>query len=257
MVLSVPAVSFSVGSSAPPASGSDSKVDMSLDEMIKQRRKEQQSKSRKGAAGRAPSTADRVTGTNKAKRAAAVKARRGMKAGGSINNTTKPKASAMDVEREVYRQSRKTAKSKESSLRKKTGGRLPPAKDSATTRRRQSQRVQDNRKKMDKQRQMNDQSKQVGNAIYTWTQGTRRPPSKKAVNAAVDAMQSAGFKVPSGMQMVISFAPAPDGKNPPPQPKGKNGGNNNRNNNNNNNGGRNPPRNNNRNNTNKGGGRRN
>lgn len=144
---------------------------------------------------------------------------------------------------------------------KKTGGRLPPAKDSATTRRRQSQRVQDNRKKMDKQRQMNDQSKQVGNAIYTWTQGTRRPPSKKAVNAAVDAMQGAGFKVPSGMQMVISFAPAPGGNNPPPQPKGKNGGKNSRNNNNNNNSnnnrGRNAPRNNIRNNNNNGGGRRN
>mmetsp|Transcript_17342 Transcript_17342/g.24365 ORF Transcript_17342/g.24365 Transcript_17342/m.24365 type:complete len:258 (+) Transcript_17342:168-941(+) len=255
MVLQVPAVpTFSMGSSAPPAAGSESKVDMSLDEMIKQRRKEQQSKSRKGAAGRAPSTADRVTGANKAKRAAAVKARRGMpsagtKTGGTNNKTTttknKPKPSAMDVEREVYRQSRKTAKSKESSLRKKSGGRLPPSKDSLG--RRQSQRVSETRgKTVAQQKQRNEQSKQVGNAIYTWTQGTRRPPSRKAVNAAVDAMQGAGFKVPQGMQMVISFAPAPEGKSPPPQlNKGKNGNNNNnkgktnnRNRNNNNRGGR-------------------
>ena len=37
-----------------------------------------------------------------------------------------------------------------------------------------------------------------------------QPPSKKAVKAAVTAMEQKGFTIPDGMQMVISFAPAPN-----------------------------------------------
>jgi hypothetical protein len=37
-----------------------------------------------------------------------------------------------------------------------------------------------------------------------------RPPSKKAIQAAVAAMEAKGFKTPVGMQMVISFAPGPN-----------------------------------------------
>ena len=35
--------------------------------------------------------------------------------------------------------------------------------------------------------------------------GVPKPPTKKALNAAVQAMSGAGFSVPKGMQMVISF----------------------------------------------------
>jgi hypothetical protein len=38
--------------------------------------------------------------------------------------------------------------------------------------------------------------------------GTKKPPSKMAITAAVEAMSSKGYNVPKGMQMVISFAPA-------------------------------------------------
>jgi hypothetical protein len=55
----------------------------------------------------------------------------------------------------------------------------------------------------------------------------------KAVTAAISAMESNGFKVPKGMQMVISFAPAPESYQAPAKtttPKndnsnGKKGGN--------------------------------
>jgi hypothetical protein len=46
-----------------------------------------------------------------------------------------------------------------------------------------------------------------GNTLQTAV--LARPPSKKAIKAAVAAMEDKGFQMPEGMQMVISFAPKP------------------------------------------------
>merc|ERR1711933_352140 len=64
-----------------------------------------------------------------------------------------------------------------------------------------------------------------------------RPPTKKALNAAVTAMKDSGFKIPNGVQMVISFAPSATGvaqqqqKSTPKSTPRKNNNNNNNNNN--------------------------
>lgn len=48
---------------------------------------------------------------------------------------------------------------------------------------------------------------------------TVKPPPRKAVVAAVNAMEQNGFQIPDGMKMVISFAPK--GDNPPPKAAAK------------------------------------
>ena len=58
-----------------------------------------------------------------------------------------------------------------------------------------------------------------------------RPPSKKAVKAAMTAMEDKGFKIPQGYQMVISFAPsstavAANGNSKPAAKKNTNNNNN-------------------------------
>ena len=95
--------------------------------MIRDRRKEQQQASKRGP--KKASVSDRAVGSGRAKRDAAMKARRG------ITETKKP--DAMAVEREVYRQSRQSAVAQEKKEKKATGGRLPP---NSTNRRNQKKR---------------------------------------------------------------------------------------------------------------------
>jgi uncharacterized membrane protein YgcG len=141
--------------------------------MIKDRRNEQV-KDSKGAPKKA-STSDRAVGGARAKRAAATAARRGM------TDTNKP--NAMEVEKEVYRQSRRTAATKEKQEQKVSAGRLQP-----------------------KAKPRNERKKDAGTlAVFGG-----RTPSKKAIEAAVNGMQAAGFKVPQGMQVIITFVPAPE-----------------------------------------------
>jgi hypothetical protein len=79
--------------------------------MIKERRKEQvKPKPLKKA-----SNADRSIATGRAKRDVAAKARRGL--------AQDKKPNAMDVERETYRQARKTDNAKKAREKKATGGR--------------------------------------------------------------------------------------------------------------------------------------
>jgi hypothetical protein len=162
--------------------------------MIADRRKEQQKSSKRGP--KKPSTADRSIATGKANREAAAKARRG------LAPTKKP--NAMDVERETYRQSRKTAAAKTRTEKKASGGRLPPNRDAKPTNK-------GDRKPAAKGQQ------QPPPAIFGG-----RVPSKKQVEAAIKGMESIGQPVPPGHQVVLTFVPVVTAP-PKPDPKGKKG----------------------------------
>ena len=159
------------------------------DEMIHDRRKEQQKASKRGP--KKASNADRSIATGKAKREAAMKARRG------LSQTKKP--NAMEVEREVYRQSRKSATAKKKVEKKATGGRIAPNS---------SLRSKKKKAKVDPPA-----------AIFGG-----RTPSKKAVEAAVKGMKEAGFQIPAGHQLVMTFVPTVVPENATKSPKIKNAG---------------------------------
>ena len=167
----------------------------SLDDMIKNRRSVTPK-----ATARKVSTADKAVAKGKAARNAGANARRGI--------TKENKPTAMEVEREITRQSKMSVNNRAGNQKKET----QPAKVAQRTRRVADVKI---KVKNDVQKQQTKQNNQKNNnnpisPPPTWIGGTRRPPSAKAVTAAVSAMQANGFKVPKGMQMVISFAPAPD-----------------------------------------------
>jgi hypothetical protein len=170
------------------------------DDMIKSRRKEQGRPPRRAAASRRrgntkATSSDRAVGTGKAKRDALVNFRRG--------RTTTNKPTPMDIEREVYRQTRKTAKQQQQQQQFSNKKKDIPNKSGA----RPAKRVADQKvkAKMAKQRKQQAKGKQ-----QQGKSAVPAGPSKKAVKAAVNAMSEKGFSIPSGMQMVISFAPAPN-----------------------------------------------
>jgi len=162
----MPLLGFSMGSSG------GGETEKSLDEIIAERRKEQ-AKASSGRGG-GPSNknnskvskkdklVDRSVATGRAKRAAAVKAKRG------ISNTNKP--SHMDVEREAYRQSRKTTESKKKlvSLRGKN-------------------------------------KKNNNNSNVTPIFG--RMPSKKQIEAAIQGMEANKCPPPDNHTLVMQFVP--------------------------------------------------
>lgn len=153
-------------------SGSSPDFGKSLDDIIADRRKEQakaaSGKSTKESGARSTrakekksAMADRSVATGRAKRAAASRARRGLVAD--------KKPSAMEVEKEVYRQSRKTAAAKKASEKKAANGRLPP-----------NSSLRDKRTKK---------------------------ATKKQMQAAIKGMELAGCPVPAGFQLSMEFAP--------------------------------------------------
>jgi len=164
---------FSLGSSGDGALGK------SLDDMIADRRKEQA----KAATGRKDAgkagarnaktkdkkeaITDRSIATGRAKRAAAARARRG------LSNDKKP--SAMEVEKEVYRQARKTAASKKRAEKKATNGRLPA-----------NSSLRDKKAAKPK---------------------TVQKPKQKQIKAALQGMELAGCPMPQGFQLVMQFTP--------------------------------------------------
>lgn len=167
--------------------------------MIKTRRKSSRTTTKRAAAttARKPTAADKAAGRQRATRTAKINARRG------IQQNVQGKPSPMDIEREVYRQTRMNTANKKQGPK----GRNAPARSRKDANAQTKARKQ--LKNEQKKKAQNKASAGVA-APPTWVAGTRRPPSKKAVNAAVNAMTDAGFKVPQGMQMVISFAPAPE-----------------------------------------------
>mmetsp|Transcript_39111 Transcript_39111/g.44601 ORF Transcript_39111/g.44601 Transcript_39111/m.44601 type:complete len:256 (+) Transcript_39111:129-896(+) len=177
---------FTIGTSSSIAapSGGGTSMDVSLDDMILSRRN-------RPARNAKTSTVDRSMARGRASRQAATMARRG------LSDNKRP--SQMEVRREVSRQARRP-----------TTERKPPgpgrrAKPSGVVK---AKEKQDIKRKQDARKRSSSREDNV--IPPAWIGGTRRPPSKKAVTAAVEAMTDAGFKVPRGMQMVISFAPAPN-----------------------------------------------
>lgn len=163
------------------------RVSHNKDDMIADRRKEQA----KAATGRKDSgkagarnaktkdkkdaITDRSVATGRAKRAAAARARRG------LSNDKKP--SAMEVEKEVYRQARKTVASKKRAEKKATNGRLPA-----------NSSLRD--KKAAKQKASDPPGALVG-----------KKPKQKQIKAAIQGMAAAGCPMPQGFQLVMQFSP--------------------------------------------------
>eukprot|EP00547_Thalassionema_nitzschioides_P006048 CAMPEP_0194207746 /NCGR_PEP_ID=MMETSP0156-20130528/6406_1 /TAXON_ID=33649 /ORGANISM="Thalassionema nitzschioides, Strain L26-B" /LENGTH=224 /DNA_ID=CAMNT_0038934581 /DNA_START=51 /DNA_END=725 /DNA_ORIENTATION=- len=183
-ILGVPDGSgFTIGTSSNIASTTTggSAMDVSLDDMIKQRRAKTNNKK--------TANVDRTVGRGRAKRQAAANARRG------ISDSKTP--SKMEVEKEVKRETRRSGRNQKN---KPQAGRRPKSEAAVKA-----------KEKQDKRRKQSNKKSSGETAIPpTWIGGVKRPPSKKAVTAAVVAMKDSGFKVPKGMQMVISFAPAPN-----------------------------------------------
>ena len=145
--------------------------------------------------------ADRSVATGRAKRAAATRARR--------NLSTAKKPTAMEVEKEVYRQSRKTATFQKQAEKKASHGRAAPNS---------SLRAKHNPKKYGA---ADPPGVLVG-----------RMPSKLQVQAAMQGMAEAGFPMPDGYQLVMQFSPLPTNEKPKGKQTNANNKNNGRNNNN-------------------------
>ena len=170
--------------------------------MIKNRRKTS-ARTRRAPAGK-PTTADKTMGRQRATRTANVNARRG------IQTSNKP--SAMEIEREVYRQSRMNK----------------PATEPTTTTSRRNPKDSAAQVKARKQKKEQQKVGKPAQRVVPVSIGSTKHPPKKAIVAAVEAMSSKGFNVPKGMQMIISFAPAaaptpaPQKKSEPQKKKGPN-----------------------------------
>jgi len=165
---------FSVGRSNLPRDASMSK---SLDDMIRDRRKSQIK------ANRAPKKvvqSDRSIASSRAKRDAAIRAKRGL-------SKTK-KANDMQIEQEVKRQEKKSAVAKKRSEKIVPSGR-PKAK-----------RTQ---KKATQKSKSKDGNAPAPDAVFGG-----RVPSRKVIEAAVKGMKDAGFSVPPGHQVVMTFIPS-------------------------------------------------
>lgn len=201
----MPLVGFSIGSS------DNGDVGRSLDDIIADRRKEQaravsgrpskdKQSGTRAAKEKKAALADRSIATGRAKRAAATRARRGL---------GDKKASAVEIEKEVYRQSRKTAAAKKASEKKTTNGRVPP---NSSLREKKNAKAKKN-------------SNDPPGALVG------KMPQAKQVKAAIQGMELAGCPVPKGFQLVMQFSPvAANGKG-----KGKQSNANSNNNKNNNN----------------------
>lgn len=183
MPLIVPAgATFSIGSNAQTSGTS---MSMSLDDVIAKRRKDTMTATRRGGRTRV-STADRTVAGGRAKRTAAVNARRNM--------TPTKKPTKMEIEKEVKTQSARTQRTKANQDKKKAGGRV--AATGGRTRRADARAAGRTAKQP-------AQQTRVKQAAVQLVQG--KPPSKKAVNAAVQAFKANGFNIPQGTQMVIRF----------------------------------------------------
>ena len=130
---------------------------------------------------------DKALGKAKAKRQAALDARRGL-----VHSSKPTKA---QVDKEIQKQAAKTVAKQAAALRHKN---VDPAVKAAL-RRQQRDLVRTGAATIV------DAGQQGKKKLVTTTLG--RPPSKKAIRAAVTAMEEKGFKVPPGYRMIISFAP--------------------------------------------------
>lgn len=175
------------------------------------------------AAKKNQKAAQKSVGINKAKRNAKNAARRG------IASSDKP--SPMDIEREVFRQQRYAGGAGAGSrTRNNTNPRRSnrilnvrsEAEKKAKTRNlggvlkkrgggvRKNEELRNNNKNQNSNGNNNSTNnrQQKGNR----NEDSIKAPPRKAVNAAMKAMNTAGFVAPQGMKMVISFAPVVSNK---------------------------------------------
>lgn len=176
-------------------------MNMSLDDMIASRQKKdgtrRSSRNRNTVNVNKVSNADRAVGTSRAKREAALRARRGLSKSG--------KASQMDIEKEVQKQHKKTVLDRAKKVKQ---SKRVPKSSALRQERRQIARAAAKAKKEELAVKGRSVSNRTGNKTKVAESAPLgRPPSKKAVNAAVSAMEDKGFNIPDGYQMVISFAP--------------------------------------------------
>jgi hypothetical protein len=181
---------------------------VSTDQLIANRRKEAEAKPAPKKVSKTVSNTDRSVATSRAKRSAAMDKKRGMR--------QESKPSAMQVDNEVSKQVRKTvtAKAKKQAMAKGGSVKVVMARNTPRRERQEAARAGATARK----------AKTGGREKVEAAASLSRPPSKKVVTAAVNAMEEKGFSIPSGMQMVISFAPAPGApvavaSNPPQQKK--------------------------------------
>ncbi|KAL7516564.1 hypothetical protein ACHAWX_001565 [Stephanocyclus meneghinianus] len=200
---------FAIGTSTSVAA-TPSNVDMSLDDLISNRRK-QNRKNPPRAASKTPTASARATGQNKARRGAVVNARRGINtntsAGGNTNAASKGKPSAMEVERQVYRAQRRAVGGALRAALSSRGGRSNiAARAGGTASRATAPRVSDAKAKakarLNAARAVIAKQKGGGASSSAIT-----APTPQAVSAAARAMKDFGFTPPKGMQMQISFVP--------------------------------------------------
>ncbi|GAX20313.1 hypothetical protein FisN_9Hh018 [Fistulifera solaris] len=170
---------FSMGTASAPA------VDMSLDDMIASRRKEQ--------------NADRSVAKNRVRRQAIMDAKRGRT----------PAANAPSAKKQIGEQVEQ-AQVKRARQRRRQN-KPHPKTDLKTKQATRKDRMEDS-KTLQK-------ATKTAKAIAKAPPIAAKPPPRKAVVAAVQAMEQKGFQIPDGMKMVISFAPK-DGK-PPKSPAAK------------------------------------
>jgi len=156
------------------------------DEMIQDRRKEQKKELQRGP--KKATAADKSVATGRAKREAANKARRGL--------TTEKKPTKMEVEKEVERQTQTTQTQKKKKEQKQTQGRMAPDSTGRSA------------AKREKKKTNNNATTKVGTDPPAAVFGGRVPP-KKAIEAAIKGMEDAGFTIPTGHQMVMTFVPVP------------------------------------------------
>lgn len=203
----MPLLGFSMGSSDLGGIGK------SLDDIIADRRKEQakaasgrkdvkgKTNTRSIAKDKKNAIADRSIATGRAKRAAATRARRSLDSTNNNNNNrnsnkTDKKPSAMEIEKEVYRQSRKTTVAKKKAEKRATNGRVAP---NSSLRQKKAPK-----KKNDK----DPPGALIG-----------RLPEPYHIRAAIRGMEDSGCPVPDGFQLVMQFAPVEN-----KQQKGKGNG---------------------------------
>ena len=141
----------------------------------------------KSAADNKPTSIQKSVGQSKAKRQAAVNARR---QGGAAANANK-KPTAMEIEKEISRV-RKNKSTHPPPQQRKTGGQQQRQQQGPNPRRHES----------------GGGGAAAGTAGATTTE--MKAPTKKAVSAAVRVMKDFGFQPPKGMDVVISFAPKPE-----------------------------------------------
>lgn len=108
-----------------------------------------------------------------------------MKQRRGLSETKKP--SAMEVDKQIKRQTEQSAKEKANQEKKATKGRIAPDSTALSKKKK-------NKKKKD--------TTTTPAPIFSG-----RTPPKKAIEAAVKGMETAGFKVPDGHTVVMTYVP--------------------------------------------------